>query len=374
MKSGVALQEFDEQIESESYSLELTRKLVLEYGWNSTAFQIINPGILHWFAKAKDSVVGFVSCNGFRIVAGAPVCEKARLREVSSEFERDAAENNEKVCYFGAEARLESIYDNSADHSKILLGAQPVWKPANWEKIITGHKSLRAQLNRARNKGVSVSEWTIEKAHNNPALLECLNEWLSIKGLPPLTFVVEPKTLGRLANRRVFVAECKEKVVGFIILSPVPRRLGWLFEQFPHTPDSPNGTVELMIDFAMRTLAADGFEYATLGLSPLSKRANIKPFQNPLRIRFLLAWLRKHGQRFYNFDGLDAFKAKFHPENWEPVFAVSNEPELSLKTLYAIASAFSGNQPFKLIFSGIWRALTTEIKWLKQRVHKIFKR
>ena len=368
MKSAVSLQSFDEKIADEA----LTRKLVLAYGWNSTSFQIINPGIKHWFAKANDAVVGFVSCKGFRVVAGAPVCEKLRLAEVAAEFETDAGSKGEKVCYFCAEARLESIYDDSKNHAKFLLGAQPIWKPNDWAQIISKHKSLRAQLNRARNKDVKVAEWSTTKAHNNPLLRECLREWLAAKGLPPLHFLVEPNTLAQLENRRIFVAELANKVVGFVLLSPVPTRNGWLFEQFPHKPSAPNGTVELMIDAAMRVLADDGYEYATLGLSPLSSRANIAPFENPLRIRLLLAWMRKHGQRFYNFDGLDAFKAKLQPESWEPIFAVSNEPQISLKTLYAIASAFSGNAPIRLFLGGIWRAFKTEIKWMKENFRKLF--
>ncbi|MGC2236875.1 MAG: DUF2156 domain-containing protein [Pyrinomonadaceae bacterium] len=344
------------------------RRIVLAHGWNSTSYQILNPGINRWFSALGDAVTGFVACRGVRVAAGAPVCAEERLVEVVGEFERDAAGAGERVCYFCAEARLESIFADSKEHAKVLLGAQPVWHPLNWAENVRTHKSLRAQLNRARNKGVSVAEWSNEKARNNPALAECLRRWLESKGLPPLHFLVEPDTLSRLFDRRVFVAERAGEVVGFVLLSPVARRNGWLFEQFPHQPGAPNGTVELMIDAAMRALAADGFEYATLGLSPLSVRATVEPFQNPLWLRFLLAWMRKHGQRFYNFDGLDAFKAKLQPEKWEPVFAISNEPRLSFRTLYAIASAFSGNKPVRLFLAGLWRALVTEIKWLKQRI------
>ncbi|MEO6590046.1 MAG: DUF2156 domain-containing protein, partial [Pyrinomonadaceae bacterium] len=308
-----------------------------------------------------------------RVAAGAPICSEEDLSEVASDFESDAAENKERVCYFCAERRLESIYENSKTHSRFLLGAQPVWQPKNWSEIVKKHKSLRAQVNRATNKKVKVAEWKIEKAHNNPLLVECLKEWLASKGLPPLTFIVEPDTLSRLFDRRIFVAECNEKVVGFLLLSPVAQRNGWLFEQFIHRPNiAPNGTVELMIDRAMRTLAADGYDYATLGLAPLSKRADIKPFQNPLWLRLFLAWMRKHGQRFYNFDGLDAFKAKLQPEEWEPVFAVSNEPRISPRTLYAIASAFSGNAPVRLFIGGLWKALETEINWTRQKISKKF--
>jgi phosphatidylglycerol lysyltransferase len=125
-----------------------------------------------------------------------------------------------------------------------------------------------------------------------------------------------------------------------------------------------------MIDAAMRALDEDGCEYATLGLSPLSTRAQIAPFDNPFWLRILLAWLRKHAQRFYNFDGLDAFKAKLQPETWEPVFAIYNRPQISPRALYAIASVFSGNKPVRLILAGLWRAVLTEIKWLRQWFNK----
>jgi phosphatidylglycerol lysyltransferase len=363
-----SLQSAAEREAKPASALERARRLVLAYGWNSTSYQIINPGIGRWFSAADDAVVGFVACRGVRVAAGAPICAKERLTEVAAEFERDAARAGESVCYFCAEARLESVYVDSRAHAKILLGAQPVWNPRRWSELVAKHKSLRAQLNRSRNKGVAVSEWSREKASENPALVACVREWLAAKGLPPLHFLVEPDTLARLFDRRVFVAERGGEVLGFVLLSPIARRNGWLFEQFPHRPGAPNGTVELMLDAAMRSLAADGYDYATLGLSPLSERAAIEPFRNPLWLRVLLAWMRKHGRRFYNFDGLDAFKAKLQPEKWEPVFAISNEPRISPRTLYAIASAFSENAPVSLVLNGLGRAVKTEIKWLRQSV------
>lgn len=344
------------------------RELVLTHGWNSTSFQIVNPGIRRWFSDKGDAVVGYVASNSIRVVVGAPVCHRNRLDEVVSEFEADTEKAGERVCYFAAESRLESVFSGSETHAKILLGAQPVWDPRDWESIVKRQRSIRSQLNRARNKGVVIAEWPFEKAREHPYLQACLKHWLDSKGLPPMHFMVEPDTLSRLEDRRVFVATRDDAVAGFLVLSPVATRNGWLFEQFPHAANSPNGTVELMIDFAMRKLADEGFEYATLGLSPLSKRALIEPFDNPIWLRFLLAWLRKHGQRFYNFDGLDAFKAKLRPERWEPVFAVANESKVSFKTLYAIAGAFSGNAPIAMLSGGLMRAAASEVRWLKKRI------
>ncbi len=364
------LTELDNKTAEELSPLEQSRAFVLTYGWNSTAYQIINPGISRWFAAGNNGLVGFVSCRGVRLVVGAPVCAESDLPEIAAEFENDAAQRGERVCYFAAESRLEAVCVQQSKYTKVLLGAQPVWQPSEWKDIVAKHKSLRAQLNRAKNKKVKVLEWSKEKATNNPLLVDCLRNWLENKGLPPLHFMVEPNTLSRLFDRRVFVAELKNEVVGFVMLSPVAKRNGWLFEQFVHKPGAPNGTVEFMIDAAMCALAEDGCDYATLGLAPLSTRARVAPFRNPLWLRFLLAWMHLHGKRFYNFDGLDAFKAKLQPERWEPVFAISNEARLSFRTIYAIVAAFSENKPHKLIFGGLWRALTTEIRRLYDKLHE----
>ena len=348
-------------------AIEKARQLILAYGWNSTSYQILNPGIGRWFSAANDAVIGFVSSFGVRVAAGAPVCALESLPEIAAEFENDAKRKNERVCYLAAEARLEAVYKDSPNHAKISLGAQPVWEPKNWANIVATNKSLRSQINRARNKKVVVSEWSNERAAQNPLLIECLHKWLAEKGLPPLHFLVEPDTLSRLFDRRVFVAERENEVVGFVMLSPVAQRNGWLFEQFVYRPGAPNGTVELMIDTAMRALAESGCDYATLGLSPLSTRADVPPFDNPLWLRIMLAWMRKHAQRFYNFDGLDAFKAKLQPERWEPIFAIYNRPRISFRMLYAIASVFSANKPIRLVLGGLWRAVLTEIRWLRKK-------
>jgi len=347
-------------------SLEVARHLVRTYGWNATCHQIINPGINHWFAPHHDAVVGYVEHGGVRVVAGAPVCPFGSLPKVVEEFENEAARRGLSVCYFGAEARLESVLRNRSTHSMLPLGAQPAWHPSSWHTRVTSHASLRAQFNRARNKGVVVEEWPPDRATGNPALRRVLDQWLSTRGLPPLHFLVEPNTLERLEERRVFVAIRRGDVVAFLVASPVPCRHGHLVEQSIRGQDAPNGTVELLIDAAVRAAVASGEQYITLGLSPLSRAAlNTHDWkETPIVMRGLLAWVRAHGSRFYNFVGLDTFKHKFHPEWWEPVFAIANTPRFSYRSLYAIAAAFTGGHPVTTVLRGARRAIASEAGWL----------
>jgi phosphatidylglycerol lysyltransferase len=246
----------------------------------------------------------------------------------------------------------------------VLLGAQPVWDPRGWDAIVGTTPSLRAQLNRARNKGVRVRQWSGAEAGGSAALARCLSEWLATRGLPPLHFLVEPATLGNLEDRRVLVAERDGAPVAFLLASPVPRRNGWLVEQIIRGRQAPNGTNELMIDAAMRAAARSGDEYVTLGLSPLSTRADVAAPATPLWLRLGLRWTRAHGRRFYNFDGLDAFKAKFRPDSWEPIYAIAAQPRFTPRMLWAIAAAFSAGSPVVLVARAVWTALRAEARRL----------
>jgi phosphatidylglycerol lysyltransferase len=296
------------------------------------------------------------------VVAGAPVCELSRLESVSREFVAHARAQGCRVCYFGAGERLESLYAADPEWSRVLLGAQPSWDPHHWSASLATRGSLRAQFNRARNKGVSVREWPAGTAENHPALRRCLSEWLAARHLPPLHFLVEPETLSRLDDRRVFVAERGGDAVAFTVLSPVPARAGWLVEQIVRGADAPNGTAELLIDTAMRAVAESGANYSTLGLSPLSARVGVTLPDQPLWLRFALRWVRLHGARFYNFAGLDSFKAKFNPERWEPIYAIAEGERFPPGALYAIAGAFSGGTPIRLVLTAMMRAVVREVR------------
>ena len=343
--------------------LQHARSLILAHGWNTTAYQLLNPGFVLWFSAQGDAVVGYARHAGVRVVGGAPVCAPERLAAVTAEFEQDAARSRERVCYFGAEARLEQLLHNSPAHARVCLGAQPVWHPRTLSETMRQRPSLRAQLNRARNKGVRVVERDAAAVRNDAALRRILREWLATRGLPTLHFLVEPETFDRLGDRRVFVAERDGGPMAFLVLAPVPARAGWLTEQFVRGRGAPNGTVELLLATAAAAVAEDEAQYITLGLAPLSRRG--MPARDagiPLWLRLTFAWVRAHGRRFYDFDGLDAFKAKFQPERWEPVYAIARGLEFPPRALYAIAGVFGGRAPAGLVTTALVRAGQSEFR------------
>ena len=334
--------------------LDRTRELVLHHGWNTTCYQIVNSGIERWLAD--DAVVGYVDKYGVRVVAGAPVCAEGELGATMRRFEW---ESGNKVCYFGAEERVHRHASESSRYSTSVLGAQPVWSPESWRRAIQSSASLRAQLNRSRSKGVTVREWDASDATGSPQLQEILTYWLATRGLPPMHFLVEPETLGLLLDRRVFVAERQGVPVAFTVFAPIPERNGFLTEQFVRGKGAPNGTVELMVSEAIKVVGRDGAEMVTMGMVPLSRKVPASP-TDPGWLRFTMNWVRAHGRRFYDSDGLEWFKNKFKPDRWDPIYAISTERRFSFRTLYAIAGAFTGMPPWLAVLRGGLKAVRKE--------------
>ena len=347
--------------------LALARELVMRYGEDAWAYQILNPGLGLWFSRNRQAVAGYLDWGRVRVVAGGPVARPGSRRAAALELEQEAALAGLGVCYFGVDAGPGEIPGSGSGQS-VELGAQPVWHPAAWPGLLGGHPSLRAQLHRARNKGVRVREWATGLAAGNPELAQCMREWLEGRPMPAMHFLVEPDILSRLWDRRLFVAKRDGQPVGYLVASPVPRRRGWLIEQIIRGRAAPNGTAELLLDAAFRAAAAEGLEYFTLGLAPLSRHAGPGGEDAPAWLRGAFRWARAHGSRFYDFQGLDAFKAKFGPREWQSVYAICTESRFTPGMLLAILAVFAGRAPLPFLGQALLKAVRQEIAWMGRKI------
>ena len=343
----------------------------MAHGCNATAYQILNPGISHWFSARGDAVVGYVIRGSWLLAAGEPICAPENLAETIAGFEGFARDGNRSVCYVCAAESMRQLLAGSPGHSAIAMGAQPVWNPAEWHRIARARRSFRAQLNRSLNKGVRIEfPVPIDGVHggDDSDIRRTLLEWLQSRRLPPMHFLVEPEVLSGVVDDRILlVARREERIVAFLVASPVTGRNGFLIEELARSPRAPNGTSELLIDAAMNRFAAAGCTYATMGLVALAQGTTRG---NPLWLRGLMHIARAHANRFYNFRGLERFRAKMHPAGWEKLYAISNEQRFSPQALYAIGGAFSGISPVRAIAIGVMKGAREELKTLMRKLSR----
>ena len=352
----------------QSLNVSRAQALVMTYGRNATAYQILNPGMSYWFNGSEDAVVGYVSRGAWMLAAGEPVCSQDDLPAAVAGFEAFARSRNCHVCYVAATEAMRALLAVSANHSAITIGAQPAWNPADWPRIVRTRRSVRAQLNRSINKGVQIETFPPADAAHNPGINRVLSEWLRARRLPPMHFLVEPEVLAGVVDRRLLLLARREgRVVAFLVASPVAARNGFLIELLARSPQAPNGTSELLIDAAMSRFADAGCTYATMGLVALAE-GTLR--NNPLWLRVLMHMARAHANRFYNFRGLERFRAKMYPAAWEKLYAISNQKWFSPLALYAVGGAFSGISPLRAIGLAIVKGAREEFRTLTRKLNK----
>ncbi|MFO0748166.1 MAG: phosphatidylglycerol lysyltransferase domain-containing protein [Myxococcota bacterium] len=287
--------------------------LLRRHGWNTTSFQVLEPGYRYWFGD--DACVAYVETGGAWVAAGAPVCERSRLGAVAAEFVAAARDAGRRAVFFGVEAP----FVEGGGMPAFKIGEQPSWDPGRWQDGVARSRSLREQLRRARAKGVVVRRVdAAELAAGSPlrvAVDDLVRRWLASRAMAPMGFLVDIEPYRFADERRYVAAEVDGRLVGFLAAVPIYGRAGWLVEDLLRAPLAPNGTTELCIDFAMRAFAAEGATFATLGMVPLAG------------VDGWLRWIRERARTLYDFGGLDAFRQKLLPHARDAIW-LAHPPEV----------------------------------------------
>ena len=176
-------------------------------------------------------------------------------------------------------------------------------------------KPLRKVLHRLEREGVRFRILEREAVGAAlPALRAVSDAWLRQKGSAEKSF-----SLGRFVDDYVTrfpaaVVEIDGRIVAFAVLWPGPNRVELSVDLMRHTEDAPLGTMEALFVHLMLWGRDQGYRAFDLGVAPLSGIAR-SPIASGWSRLAGLAY--RHGDAFYNFQGLRAFKEKFHPE-WQP--------------------------------------------------------
>lgn len=327
--------------------------IIKRFGSHPTAFQALEDGLQHWVYCADGEteprgVVAYVRSGRYRIVAGMPIVGRPDYSSLITAFLTDTQDAGARTLFFSADEVLQASLDGAPqclDRDWLSIGLQPEWDPTRYHTDGPERRSLRAQIARAGRKGVGAEEVDAALLAASGTELRSqvdtvISAWLGSRRMGVMRFLVDLQPFHHASERRYWVAQRGGRVVAFLAAVPVYTRRGWFIEDMIRLPDAPNGTMELLIDRALRDLGAEGCRYATLGLSPLAG-IDAGPGRHPW-LRRTLSWCYAHLGGFYHFQGLYRFKARFHPDRWVPQYLVSVGGRISIFSFRAVLRAFSG--------------------------------
>lgn len=198
--------------------------------------------------------------------------------------------------------------------------------------------SLRQSLNRAERMGLSF------EILSGPALDACMDElsalsgaWLAQHKAREKRFSLGAFDPAYVRRQPVALLRQEGRVVAFANVLLTDLKQEATVDMMRFSADAPNGAMEALLLHLILHFQREGYEWFLLGMAPLSglSASAAAPIWHRVgRTVF------EHGERFYNFSGLRAFKAKFLPE-WQPRYlAVAGgiNPMLALADITVLIS------------------------------------
>ena len=176
------------------------------------------------------------------------------------------------------------------------------------------HKSLRSSLNRVDREGYTfrVAPAT-EVASLLPQLQDISDDWLERKGTAEKGFSLGYFNDAYLRRFPVAVIEREGRVEAFANLWPGPGRVELSPDLMRYRASAPPGVMDALFVRMMMWGRDQGYQWFNLGMAPLS---GIPMQAHGATWNRLGQFVFRHGEAFYHFQGLRAYKAKFDPE-WQ---------------------------------------------------------
>jgi len=202
-----------------------------------------------------------------------------------------------------------------------------------------GRKGLRNTFNKLGKEGFVFEVIPREGIpYLLPVLKNISDTWLGAKSTREKRFSLGSFNLDYLKHFPVAVVRKQDKIMAFANIWCSAEKQEASIDLMRHLPDAPQGIMEFLFIHLILWGKDEGYRWFNLGMAPLSGLADypLAPIWNRLG-----AFLFRHGEHFYNFQGLRQFKEKFSPR-WEPKYLAS-PGGLALPRIFAnIASLISG--------------------------------
>lgn len=199
--------------------------------------------------------------------------------------------------------------------------------------------NLRHTVSRAEREGLTFEVVPVEGV---PAILSELkavsDAWLAERDVAEKGFSLGSFDEAYLRRQPVARALRDGRTVAFATLLTAGGKGEASVDLMRHVPGAPTGVMDFLFTRLLMHFQAEGFQRFGLGMAPLAGMA-----EHPLAPRWhrVGRLLFAHGEQFYNFQGLRAFKKKFDPV-WEPRYLASPGGLAPLFVLPDIAALIGG--------------------------------
>lgn len=330
---------------------------VRAYGTNSTSYVLLEGAKDYFTSTRVDGFIAYQKRTGVVVIAGDPVCSVADAPALLADFL--VAWDSCAVCAYQVTPEFLEVF-RQMGFGDVQVGNEAVFNLEQFTLAGGQMELVRAATNKAKREGIRIIEhhpFAPGAGVLNAELRAVSDEWLRDKNNREMGFLLGGLGLERRSAKRYFIARSEGgngRVEGFIVCEPIYGRCGYYLDVTRRRRDAVRGTMELLTTEIFRTLHAEGFAMASMGLAPLANMDDPDLKRHP-RLTRLMRYAYEHVENTYDFKHLYRYKAKYHPHAWERRYLCFLGRRLSPRMLLAtlqVRAAFSLRELFSQQKSG----------------------
>lgn len=266
------------------------------------------------FHPAGDAFVMFAPSGRTLVALFDPVGPAARREDLVWAFRDLCDRSGLRPAFYEVRAEALPAYLD-AGLVPVKLGEEARVDLRAFDLAAPRYKKLRQVVSRAERDGLALEIVPKDRVPDMvPELTRISARWLGDRPGREKGFSMGRLDPAYLARTPLAVLRAEGRIVAFANLLATDTAAEATIDLMRQTPDAPRIAMDYLLTALMLRAKADGVGWFNLGMAPLSGLATRRPAPLSQRLGSLVY---RHGERFYGFRGLRAFKEKFAP-TWEP--------------------------------------------------------
>ncbi|MGB3788512.1 MAG: phosphatidylglycerol lysyltransferase domain-containing protein [Phormidesmis sp.] len=293
--------------------------IVEQYGHSSLARFTLLEDKSYYFSPSGQTVIAYVPKGRGAIALGDPIGPESDRAEAILGFQQFCISNDWQPAFYQTLKDDLEIYQNLGFQT-LKIGEEAVVDLTAFTLEGKVGKNLRTSMNKFKKLGYRIEFYPPPISNSLLQELRAIsNQWLEHVEGAEKKFSLGWFDDGYLRDCEIAVVHNKDNhPVAFANIIPEYQNPEATIDLMRHQADVERGAMDYLFVSMFQHFKALGFKGFNLGLAALS---GVGETSESTRMEKGMHYLYEHLNQFYNFQGLRAYKDKFHPE-WEPRYMV----------------------------------------------------
>lgn len=292
--------------------ISLAAELIRRYPSSPEDFFKIWPEDKHYYFYG-ESFIAYKVSNGVAFVLDGASGSDSDVQELRPAFMTFARGNGWLISVLHAD-KSETDAWHDLGMKSLYIGAEAFIDVEAFVQTTVRSKHFRYVVNKARKQGFSCEIWKApHSADRIESLRQISDDWLA-NGRREYGFIMgyfDTQYLN-MCDVAVVLNETG-KAVAYCNVIPEVQQTCASVDHIRYMPDAATTATHFLLAELLQYLHVSGKTVLNLGLAPLSKLEEIQ--DKTLADKVLMA-IKRFGNRYYSFRGLEQFKGKFEPD-WQ---------------------------------------------------------